>query len=330
MAATLLVIEQPLVVMYNCGVDIDAVRTFVSVADTGQFQEAAAELAITQQAASKRIAVLEKDLQVQLFTRTARGAELTLDGQALLPHARELLRVEARASDSVRPGRRALRVDVIGQRLVTAGLLRRFAEGRPGTDVDAVTLLQFDDAVAAVVDGTIDAAFRAVTMPGRRLPHEVRSLRVADEPLQLLAGPDHALAGRAAITMADLSGHRIWMPGAVAGTEWRAFYDELASTFDLTIEATGPNDGTEALFDAIADSPGLATIVGGSTRLVWPTRYGLRRIPLVDPTPVYPHSLLWRAENRHPVLRALVEHLDAARTRDTESDTWVPAWATRR
>jgi DNA-binding transcriptional LysR family regulator len=311
-------------------VDIEAVRTFVSVADTGQFQEAAAELAITQQAASKRIAVLEKDLQVRLFTRTARGAELTLDGQALLPHARELLRVEARASDSVRPGRRALRVDVIGQRLVTADLLRRFAEGRPGTDVDAVTLRPFDDAVAAIVDGSIDAAFRAVTMPGRRLPHDVRSLRVVDEPLQLLASPDHALAGRATIAMADLSGYRIWMPGAVAGTEWRAFYDELASTFDLTIEATGPNDGTEALFDAIADSPGLATIVGGSTRLVWPTRYGLRRIPLVDPTPVYPHSLLWRAENRHPVLRALVEHLDAARTRDTESDTWVPAWATRR
>jgi DNA-binding transcriptional LysR family regulator len=310
-------------------VDIEAVRTFVSVADTGQFKEAAAELAITQQAASKRIAVLEKDLQVQLFTRTARGVELTLDGQALLPHARELLRVEARASDSVRPGRRALRVDVIGQRLVTADLLRRFAEGRPETNVDAVTLLQFDDAVAAVVDGSIDGAFRAVTMPGRRLPHEVRSLRVADEPLQLLAGPDHALAGRAAITMADLSGHRIWMPGAVAGTEWRAFYDELASTFDLTIEATGPNDGTEALFDAIADSPGLATIVGGSTRLVWPTRYGLRRIPLVDPTPVYPHSLLWRAENRHPVLRALVDHLDAGRSRTNDSSTWVPSWATR-
>ncbi|MEN3267381.1 LysR family transcriptional regulator, partial [Pseudonocardia sp.] len=42
--------------------DLDAVRTFVAAADAGQFQEAAAPLAITQQAVSTRIAALEKDL----------------------------------------------------------------------------------------------------------------------------------------------------------------------------------------------------------------------------------------------------------------------------
>jgi hypothetical protein len=51
-------------------VDLDAVRTFVAAADAGQFQEAAAALSITQQAVSKRIAALEKDLDVRLFTRT--------------------------------------------------------------------------------------------------------------------------------------------------------------------------------------------------------------------------------------------------------------------
>jgi DNA-binding transcriptional LysR family regulator len=101
-------------------VDLDAVRTFVAVADVGQFQEAAVMLSITQQAVSKRIAALEKDLEVRLFTRTARGAQLTIDGQAFLPHARELLRVEARADASVRPGRRALRVDVHSRRIAPA------------------------------------------------------------------------------------------------------------------------------------------------------------------------------------------------------------------
>jgi DNA-binding transcriptional LysR family regulator len=55
-------------------VDLDAVRTFVAVADAGQFSEAAVDLSITQQAVSKRIAALEKDLGVRLFTRTARAA----------------------------------------------------------------------------------------------------------------------------------------------------------------------------------------------------------------------------------------------------------------
>ena len=97
--------------------DLDAVHTFVVAADAGQFQEAAAVLSITQQAASKRIAALERELNVRLFVRTARGAQLTIDGQAFLPHARELLRVAERADASVRPGRRALRVDVVNRRV---------------------------------------------------------------------------------------------------------------------------------------------------------------------------------------------------------------------
>jgi hypothetical protein len=43
-------------------VDLDAVRTFVAAADAGQFQGAADELSITQQAVSKRIVALEKYL----------------------------------------------------------------------------------------------------------------------------------------------------------------------------------------------------------------------------------------------------------------------------
>src|ERR687887_1726174 len=97
--------------------DLDTVRTFVAAADAGRFQEAAAELAVTQQAVSKRIAALERDLGVRLFTRTPRGARLTIDGQAFLPHARELLRVAERADASVRPGRRDLRVDVVIMRV---------------------------------------------------------------------------------------------------------------------------------------------------------------------------------------------------------------------
>jgi DNA-binding transcriptional LysR family regulator len=78
--------------------DLDAVRTFVAVADAGQFSGAAVDLSVIQQAVSKRIAGLEKDLGVRLFTRTARGAQLTMDGRAFLPHARDLLQAAERAA----------------------------------------------------------------------------------------------------------------------------------------------------------------------------------------------------------------------------------------
>lgn len=309
------------------GVNLDAVRTFVAVADAGRFQEAAAGLSVTQQAVSKRVAALEKELSVRLFTRTARGARLTIDGQAFLPHARALLRAGERAAASVRPGSRALRVDVIGRRLAPADLLRDFHRAHPGTELDVVTLFDADAAIAAVRSSTIDASFRAVTLPARRLPDGVEATPVHDEPIQLLTGPAHALATAQAVAPGRLAGHRIWMPGLVAGTEWAAFYDDLAAAFGLTIEATGPDFGTEPLLDTIAGSSVLATFVGEQTRMVWPAEHDLRRVPLHGPTPVYPHSLIWRSDNPHPALTTLRDHLRSARPRHRGAEVWTPEWA---
>ncbi len=310
--------------------DLDVVRTFVAVADAGRFQDAAAELAITQQAVSKRMAALEKDLDVRLFTRTARGAKLTIDGQAFLPHARELLRAEERAFASVRPGRRALRVDVIGRRLAPSGLLRDFHQAHPELELDVVTLFDVDAAIEAILSGAIDASFRAVSMPGLRQPDGLRAARAHDEPLALLTGPAHPFADARRVTLADLAHTRIWMPGIVPGTEWAAYYDALAAEFGLGIEHTGPDFGTEPLLDTIADSRTLATFVGEQTRLVWPADQGLRRIAIADPTPVYPHALLWHRDNGHPALATLREHLNRRQfeAAPAAAATWTPAWAT--
>ena len=227
--------------------NLDAVRAFVAVADAGQFQDAAADLSITQQAVSKRIAALERDLGVRLFTRTARGAQLTVDGQAFLPHARDLLRAEQRAADSVRPGRRALRVDVIGPRTRPGRLLRGFHRAHPDTELDVVTRCSTRDAaIAAVAAGDDRRVLPGRHRPGaaapRRRPGRPRPRRAP--PAAHRAGPRAGL-GRARSRPAELAGHRIWMPGIVPGTEWAAFYDELAAAFGLTIDAVGPNFGTE-------------------------------------------------------------------------------------
>lgn len=307
--------------------DLNAVRTFVAVAEAGQFQGAADELALSQQAVSKRVATLEKALGVRLLTRGARGTGLTIDGQAFLPHARELLRSAERAADSVRPGRRALRVDVIGRRVSLAGLVRDFHRARPGTDLDIVTLFDSGTAIEAVRSGTIDATFRAVTMPGRTLPEELVASPVLDEPLQLFTGPDHELAGARVVTPAQLAGRRIWMPGNAPGTEWAAYYEELAATFGFTIDLVGPNFGVESLLDTISGSSTLATLLSEQTPLVWPAQHGLRLIPLRDPTPVYPHCLVRRRDNTHPALAALLAYLQERRPALRDEVVWTPEWA---
>lgn len=310
--------------------DLNGVRTFVAVVDAGQFQDAAAALSITQQAVSKRIAALEKELEVRLFARTARGAQLTIDGQAFLPHARELLRVAERADASVRPGRRALRVDVHSRRTAPAVLLQDFHRTHPRIELDVVTLdADVHAAIAAVEAGTVDVTFHAVPVPARQLPDAIRTARVIDEHHEILVGPRHALANARAVTPAQLSEHRIWMPGMAAGTEWASYYDELAAAFGLTIDRVGPVFGNEALLAEIADSAELATLAGERTRYLWPDSYDLRRIPVRDPAPVYPMSLIWRDDNPHPALGKLRDHLSASRVDVPDEEVWMPKWGQR-
>ncbi|GAA3576618.1 LysR family transcriptional regulator [Amycolatopsis ultiminotia] len=305
--------------------ELEFVRTFVAVVDEGQFQEAAFELGITQQAVSKRVGALERELGVRLFTRTARGARLSDDGRAFLPHARALLLAGERAVAAVRPGRRPLRVDVLNRRIAPSALLRKFHRAYPEVELDVVTLPELDaaGAVAAVAEGVVDVTFRAV--PAGERPGGVVSARVYDDRHQVLVGPRHPLASAASVTPADLAGYRIWMPGMAPGTEWAAYYAELSAAFGLSIDVAGPDFGNDALLDELAASPDLATFVGIGSRYVWPPGYALRRIPVVDPTPVYPHSMLWRREHAHPALAKLRDHLVPDRRQD--AGVWLPEWA---
>lgn len=308
--------------------DVETLRTFVAVAGTGQFGAAADELGISQQAVSKRIATLEKHVEVMLLVRTSRGSRLSLDGQLFLPHAKRVLAAFEQVERAVRPGTRPLRVDVLNRRIAPAQAVYQFYRHHTGMNLDAVTLGNENaaQAVQAVLEGTVDASFRA--LPVSQAPAGIGAERLLDSPLELLVGPGHPLANVPRVRPADLAGHRIWIPGIRPGTEWAAFYQSLSGAFGLSIDALGPHFGDEALMDALADSDSLATLVGSGDRYLWPQTHDLRRVPLREPTPVYPHVLLFRAGDRHPVLTALRDHLRTSGPR-TPDDAWMPEWMDR-
>jgi DNA-binding transcriptional LysR family regulator len=184
-------------------------------------------------------------------------------------------------------------------------------------------------AFAAIEAGTIDASFRAVGSPASRLPPGIEAMPAIDDAHQLLVGPTHPLASARSVTLAELVGQRIWMPGMLPGSEWDIYYYDLADAFGLTIERVGSHFGTEHLLDVLAESSTLANLAGEHTRYLWPDRYDLRRIPIRDPAPVYPMSLIWRDDNLHPALATLRDDLDARRTDAPDAEVWLPNWEQR-
>ena len=72
--------------------DLDLLRTFVVIAETGALSRAASQVGRTQAALSLQVKRLEQLLDQQLLERTGRGVTLTGQGTRLLEHAQRILR----------------------------------------------------------------------------------------------------------------------------------------------------------------------------------------------------------------------------------------------
>jgi DNA-binding transcriptional LysR family regulator len=117
--------------------NLEALKIFLAVAEHGSFSEAGRNIHISQPAVSQIIQGLERQLEVQLFIRQGRTAQLTEAGQVLLPMARELLTSGQRVERTML----SLQGEVIGEmnigcstasgKYLLPGLIARFRRQYP-------------------------------------------------------------------------------------------------------------------------------------------------------------------------------------------------------
>ena len=111
------------------------------------------------------------------------------------------------------------------------------------------------------------------------------------------------------------------------GSEWETFYQDLAADFGLDIGPANYVTGTESVFDDIAASASLVTYVSEQNRLALPAGSGLLRLPVTNPVPLYPWSLIWSSPARHPGLRSLITHTRRAFQAPDPATAWLPRQA---
>ncbi|MBI3687535.1 MAG: LysR family transcriptional regulator [Actinobacteria bacterium] len=288
------------------------------------FGAAADDLHVTQQALSKRVRRLEDALAVQLFVRGPHRVAMTPAGQRFLPRAREILAAADSAVREVGASSRALRVDVLDDRLGSAALLGRVAAADPDLRVEVSMRRSLAAAMAAIERGEIDAALGRVCGVGRPWPVTLDQRVVRLEPLAVLVGIDHPMARREALTPADLTRVGVWVPDPGSAAEWGSYLSCLASHFGFGLRSVPPAASLADLVALIHASRTEVTLIGADMPL--PGSTGLRAVPLVDPTPVYPWSLVW-PRHPHPLAGALLPRLLAAggpSPRPARPTIWLP------
>src|SRR5437660_11741078 len=77
--------------------DVDQLRTFVAIVETGSFTRAAEAVHKTQSAVSMQMKRLEERLDRPVFARDGRASKLTEDGERLLDFARRIIKLNVEA-----------------------------------------------------------------------------------------------------------------------------------------------------------------------------------------------------------------------------------------
>ncbi|WP_043679618.1 LysR family transcriptional regulator [Streptomyces xylophagus] len=300
-------------------------RAFVVVAEELHFTRAAARLYLAQQALSRDVRRLERELGAELFVRTTRQVTLTADGERLLPYARRVLAAQDELLGAFRQARPLL-VDLNSPGLVTGRrVLHRARELAPEQELMARYESGLTWAAGELLAGRLDVSFGrfAGLEPVLRagLDHQV----VRYEPMAVVLPEDHPLASLAAVPVDALAGETVYAGAGNPRTpEWTDLARRLFEGRDIEVAAPAPMAVGEEEFERVmakTRTPILAVVDFPAM-----PRTVLR--PLVRPVPLSAVSLVWRKGLVHPgfdaLRRAAVEIGSVEGWLRRPVDGWIP------
>ncbi|MFI6035727.1 LysR family transcriptional regulator [Streptomyces sp. NPDC051315] len=301
-------------------------RAFLAVAEELHFTRAAARLYVAQQALSRDVRRLERELGAELFVRTTRQVTLTPDGERLVPHARRVLQAHDDLLTAFRQARPLL-VDLNSPGLETGRrVLYRARELAPEHELMARFESGLTGAAVEIVAGRLDVSFGryAGLDPALRAGLDHQLVRL--EPMAVLLPEGHRLAASAEVPLAALAGETVYAGAGNPRTpEWTDLARVLFEGRGIALAPPAPLAvGVEEFRRVMAKDPQPILAVMG-----FPAMPGTVLRPLVDPVPLSPVSLVWRKGLVHPALdalrRAAVELGSAESWLACPVTGWIPA-----
>jgi DNA-binding transcriptional LysR family regulator len=262
-------------------------RTFVAVAEERNFTRAAERLHLAQQAVSKSVRQLERELGVELLERTTREVRLTPAGAALLTAGRETLAAADAAFARAREVGTALagKVRIGATPAVGAAVLGEVVDvlrdGAPELSVAALELRP-GEISRSLRDRDVDLVLARTWYGGP----EVESASLRPTPAILVVPADHPLAERRAVEPAELDGERLltWSP---PGTPYTDLLIARLAAANARVEPVESRITGAPAFTELATRRAVALVPTG-----WPPADSVVHVPIRDEVTL-PLLVLW-------------------------------------
>lgn len=203
--------------------DTAGLTAFVTVVDSHSFSQAAQKLFLTQSAVSKRIALLEDQLDCRLFDRIGRQVVLTEAGSRLLPKARDILHALEDAEKLIKENAG----EVAGKLTLAAShhislhrlppVLKAFINRFPEVELD-LRFAASEFAYEGVLKGDFELAL--ITL-APEADDRILARTLWSDRLQYVVAKTHPLASAAQVSLDELNRYPAILPGTDTFTHQR-------------------------------------------------------------------------------------------------------------
>lgn len=280
--------------------EINHLRYVVAIARLHSFSRAAEVLYVSQSGLSQQIAKLEKEIGYPLFQRTTKHVQLTAEGGRFLSLAKQVLKEFDALQDQVEATRAAMEHTInLGMSAIyrpdASEAIVQFIQTHPEIDFNLVSAWELD-LVEMLHNEQIDLALFAVDRENDDLTR-MNVIPLRDEYVVASVSPNHPLAGRASVSLAELVNETLIFTSDRSGV--RRLVLQRFRQMGLHPGKIMIINETETRIHYVSQNIGIALAMSSTHH--WIGRPDARRIP-VEPRLVRTYALVMPEDSRarHP------------------------------
>lgn len=246
---------------------------FEAIARLGSFTRASEELFLTQPTVSMQIKKLSEAVGVPLLEQVGKKMRLTTDGQELALATREIFDILDRYTMSVAE-RQGLKQGHLSLMAITTAsyfaprLLGEFARLYPGIDV-SLRVTNKEQVLASIADNLDDLYF--LGQPPEDI--DVVATPIMDNPIVVLAAPDHPLARKKNISLQRIAQEAWLMREKGSGT--RNAIERRFAEADIVLRPRLELGSNEAIKQAILAGLGISALSRHTLTLNQPGQFAV-------------------------------------------------------